>query len=722
MLLLHVTRGIAAGFALVCACGADAASLALTLARPLSASKATIVVGRIDETADLQKKAAIRYEVDLAQPLPPLQLEPGHWSLTVEGDEVWHQTQYVTVSGDTGAVLEVWPRAFVTGKIASVKPMPAEVLLRFEPATEKVAASGLSTCPVAEGVFRCAVPAGVLDLRVRSQGYIAHYFLGTRLAAAEIRDLGTLAFRPGQAITGRVTLPREFRDELQKVTVRAEPANTDSALLPLTAQAAKNGFFHIDGVTPGAWIVRARHPKNLYAEPVPLTVIAAADAQLARPMMLDRPRRIEVAVAPPQDPDGKRWHVEVMREIRPGFVEGYTQSSADTDGRFSATALPGTYSVAVNTAAGDEWHRQQVMVGAADVRLDLQMPSRVVKGTVTLAGKPLEANIHLSSDSAGVSVTSDAEGRFSAAIRSSDAREWTVRIKSEAPLVEREVVVPAPVGASELSIDLPGGTIHGSVVDEQGAPVPYPIIRINSPGSFSIGGTDTGTFDATGFEPGTYDVQASGGGRAESDLVSVTVPEDGEAEPLRLVVRKQKALRGFVVSDFGPVPGAEILVYSTDVPQAYVSFERTNAQGRFVAYLPPASREFDIFIAPPGFSYSMDHAEYRDSVARARVDQNGGTLIVRGRGLGPRGIEIVHSGAIMPAAAIARDGGGSVAEGEIILPRMEPGPYSACVVEERNRALFRATNGANGGRCVSGVLPPHGALTLDVGDGEVAAR
>jgi hypothetical protein len=476
-------------------------------------------------------------------------------------------------------------------------------------------------------------------------------------------------------------------------------------------------------VTPGAWIVRARHPKNLYAEPVPLTVIAAADAQLARPMMLDRPRRIDISIEPPADPEGNRWHVEIMREVRPGYVEGYTQSSAGTDGRFSATALPATYSVAVNTAAGDEWHRETVSVGATDVRLHLQLPSRVVQGIVTLAGKPLQAKLHLRSGSGSTSVHSDAEGRFAATIRSNDLREWTVQITSDAPVVDREVVVPVPAGASELSIHLPGGTIHGIVVDEAGAPVDHAILRIISSGSPGIGARADGTFDVTGFEPGNYEVQASGHSRAESDLVSVTVPEEGEAEPLRLVVKKQKALRGFVVSDFGPVPGAEILVYSTDVRQGYVSFERTNAQGRFVAYLPAASREFDIFIAPPGFSYSMDHAEYRDSVARARVDQTGGTITVRGKGKGPRGIEIVHSGAIMPAASIVRDGGGSATEGEYILPRMEPGPYSACVVEERNRALFRATNGASGGRCVSGVLPPHGALTLDVGGGsETAAR
>lgn len=715
-------RTVAAALAALWVWGAQAATVALTLARPVPASKAAISVGRIDDAADLQKKAAIRHDVDLAQPLPPLQLEPGHWSLTVEGDGVWHQTQYVTVTGDTGAVLDVWPRAFVAGRIAPLEPMPSEVLLRFEPAAEGAPPSGQATCPVAEGAFRCAVPAGALDLRVRAKGFIAHYVWGTRLPAAQTRDLGTLTFRPGQAITGRVLLPRELRDELQNVTVRAEPANTESALLPLAVQAQKNGFFHIDGVKPGAWMVRARHPKNVYAEPVPLTVIAGADAQLARPMALDRPRRVEIAIEPASDPNGERWHAQVMREVRPGHFDGYTQSSAGKDGRFSATVLPGTYAIAVSTAAGDEWHRESVVVGASDVLLHVPIESRVVKGVVTLSGKPLEAKLELSSGGASTSATSDAEGRFSATIRSSDAREWNVKIESEAPLVEREVVVSVPAGASELSIDLAGGRIHGSVVDEEGAPVANPIIRIRSPGSFNIAGTQDGMFDATGFEPGTYELHASGPMRAESDVAVVTIPEEGEIEPLQLVVKKQKILRGFVVSDFGPVPGAEVMVISSDVPQAYAPVQRTNAQGRFVAYLPPASREFDIFIAPPGFSYSMDHAEYRDSVARARVDQTGGTITVRGPAAGQRGIEIVHSGAIMPVAAIARDAGGRAAGGEFILPRMEPGPYAACVVEERNRTLFRATNGASGGRCVSGVLPPHGTLTLDVSRSEVAAR
>lgn len=66
--------------------------------------------------------------------------------------------------------------------------------------------------------------------------------------------------------------------------------------------------------------------------------------------------------------------------------------------------------------------------------------------------------------------------------------------------------------------------------------------------------------------------------------------------------------------------------------------------------------------------------------------------------------------------------GAVLGDGEITLPLMEPGPYRACIVPEEERAQFRATNGAAGGRCVSGILPPHGSLTLDVSRIRVAER
>src|SRR6185436_746907 len=294
----------AAAVALVLSlCGSlEAATVSLTLRRAVEAKSATLLLRRIDAVEDLHRPPAQPRIVDLKEPLPPIELEAGHWSVAVQGESLWHAPQYFTVDGDTAVSLDIWPAANVEGKVATTAKSPAEITIRFETASP-AAVQGEVKCPLEHGAFRCALPAAALDVRLRARGFIAHYIHDLQLAPAETRDLGTLAFREGQSITGRVELPRELRGEAGKVIVRAEPSATmdgerplvrGGSLLPLTAILGKNGFFHIDGVAPGAWIVRARHPKQLHAAPVSLTVLGGADAHIVAPLRLDRPRPIEV--------------------------------------------------------------------------------------------------------------------------------------------------------------------------------------------------------------------------------------------------------------------------------------------------------------------------------------------------------------------------------------------------------------------------------------------
>jgi hypothetical protein len=97
------------------------------------------------------------------------------------------------------------------------------------------------------------------------------------------------------------------------------------------------------------------------------------------------------------------------------------------------------------------------------------------------------------------------------------------------------------------------------------------------------------------------------------------------------------------------------------------------------------------------------------------VDHRGGALNLRGKGTA-HVATLVQDGAIIDAALLAFQAGGltnTTSDGwSVMVPFVEPGPYSLCSVPAANRAAFRLSNGAVGGRCTSGHLPPGGTLSL----------
>lgn len=665
--------------ALVAASTVNAATITFTPAREVVSPAATIALRRIDSATDFNKPPVIERAIDLAN-ATAIDLAPGHWSVQISGEGVWHAEQFFTVPNDTDVMLGVWPAATIRGTLVA-KAQPATVLMQFESTSLGGPSSHEKACVVEGASFRCEVPRARLHLRVRAPGHIAQYFFDVKPP----RDLGKLTLREGHSITGRVTLPRELRDRVSEVTIRAEGAT------PIVTKAEKNGTFHIDGVPPGDWTLRASHPESLFSLPVRISMRAGFDAALPAPLALERPRRIRVNVQPSLGPDGKPWRVEVDRRISRSRLDPLTQSNARVDGTWESGPLaPAEYVLTVNTSGGDAWHYENVVLGADDATITLALETRSVRGTVTVGRKPIAATLTFEGEHTQTKVTSADDGTF-AIVLPSKADEWDVHIESDNPLLER-TLKDVQVRDGEVSIDLPNVILRGEVVDEEGAPVPYAIVRVLKIEGHLIDPTanEGGTFAIAGLPPGPNELQALGSEYTESDPVPVDIPEEGEAAPVRLILRKPRFVRGRVMSPFGPVPNAEVIVRATDVAMPLAPVLTTDAAGGFLGRIPRNAREFDIFVAPPGFSYTMDHVVWRDSILYVRTDNTGGTIELHGG----ENVQLMHGGATTTARGILGTWSGSASS----LPLMEPGPYTAC----------------SGTRCVSGVLPPHGTLTLDL--------
>jgi hypothetical protein len=656
-----------------------------------------------------------------------LDLEPGTWRLDVENPELWHAAQSFTTGPDrnTEISVPVWPRSTLTGAIThEASAEPAEILVRFEPATAAHSGpSGETRCPLVQRKFRCSMPAGTYSLRIRPRGYIAHYRAELELDAEKTQDLGTLELREGQSITGRIQLPARSEGELRDVVITANPkGTTGQRLLAVESRPEKNGFFHLDGLAPGAYVVGAALRRALYAEPVEVVIRGGSEAELIRPLLLAPPRKIELAITPPVAFDGTRWHVKLFAEVNGTQLEEVSESNASGAGVWSSAPLrPGLYRLTIATLRGEEWHREAVLLGTNDYNAIVALSRTDFPGTLSLGERPLQASLTFSGSSGFTAQTeSDAEGRFRVMLPASKEEHLKATIASEVPPVQRRLVVQIPAEGQSIDIALPDSILMGEVVDAAGVPVGDALVTVagdvSQEGIQQVTTAGDGKFAMHGLSPGVYTLVAAGL-LSESEPVTAELRSDETPEPIRLTVREAAMLRGRVVSPLGPVPGASVHARAINVPHTITHTRRTDAGGGFTVALPPGARTFEVLVAAQGFAFVIAGGAISDRPFTVGVDQRGGTLVIRAAR--DHDAYIVHNGATIPAVAVDRHWpvqSQSLADGshERVLPMMEPGSYSACIVEPSQQDRFRATAGATGGRCLTGFLPPFGSLTLDL--------
>jgi hypothetical protein len=716
--------------------GEPAGRVTLTInAHGAGAAAAAVVLSRIG-TADGQAvHVIVPGEAEKLVELPA-----GSWALDVENPSLWHVRQhlYVPPAGKVEMTIDVWPRSELAGTVVpTAKGMPQAVIVRFESASPRqppvlsdAPFAGELRCPIAENAFRCAIPTGTFNLRLRPKGFIAQYRTQVAFVAGQTQNLGAFAFREGQSITGGLELPAKFDADVRDVIVTAAPAVAAAAapsavagatLLPLSAKGEKNGFFHIDGVPAGAYVVRAAYKRALYSDAVEVEVRAAREAELIEPLRLNVPHRIEATLLPPLTPAREPWHVRLSRYVGERQLDPITESNADTDGDWESAPLPpGRYSLSIGTVEGDVWSDEPIVLEASDHHSVVTLVRSGLHGSVTLGDQPLQAALTFTNSSGlNVRAQSNEQGRFSLNIAQSKDRTLTVRIDAEQPIVRRRIQVEAPADAErDVTIRLPASVLLGNVIDAHGLPADDADVYITGGGAGeAMVQTRTaadGSFAIHALSAGKYSLVASSF-LMESTPVEVELRSDETPDPVGLVLRPMSRLRGRVVSPAGGVPGASIQAWAVDVEQRMAATRTTDANGDFDVAVPPGARTFEVTIAPPGFSYVITSAALSDRPTVIGVDQRGGTL--RLHAPAQETPYIVHNGATTPANAVAyswpvRTEASGDGTRELVMPMMEPGSYSACLVASLSE--FRKSGGNTGGRCVSGFLAPLGSLTLDL--------
>lgn len=713
----------------------------VTLRRPDSAVEAPTKTIRVPGTATFEVEGGAGWTASVAA--------PGFWS-----------RPGVVVPTGPETHLELWPAGRVEGELAAAPGMivPESLTARFEavPGASTPLPRASVVCPVLQRRFRCDVPAGLLDLRLRARGFISQYRWGVKVPARRALDVGVLDLRPGASLVGWVQVPGREKAEDCRVELRPQAAGsasspTDEARHGRIRQAAvsSRGFFELDGMAPGSYRLTVQHPHLATATVGPLGVLFGSETEVD-PIRLQPPIRLEAHLHPATDPYGSRWTVDLLREgAAPGSSESVATSTASAEGVWRAPGLsPGHYFLRVAGSHNARWAYQalEAVPGMAPVEVDL--PVVQVEGEVRLGKEPLEALIWFGGQNGArrIAARSQVDGRFSVALPPQQA-PWYVEIYNQpravtARFFDVDVRKSADQPVARVRFELPDTLVKGRVVDENEQPVPGAFVDafgsagpLDQAKSRSAGekAAVPGEFEFRGLRPGTWRLMAdAAGGTAGlvSDPRSVELTAGRAEEDLRLVLRRRIELSGEIVDPSGqPVAGADVEGLPELASGPYIGWQphaTTDSAGTFTLQLPDSTTAVELTLLAPGFAVRQLRVDPRNTEPLVlTVEQVAGTLVL----LYPEAPEkgdpspvvrrlrttLFHDYRIpidLANWAYLQGVAESVPE-RFVVPMLEPGHYVAC------RAAGDAPLGAEvaaalAGSCASGDLTPQGELVLQL--------
>jgi hypothetical protein len=570
---------------------------------------------------------------------------------------------------------------------------------------------GAVECPVKDGAFRCEIPAGGLDLRMKARGHVAQYRWNATLPRGGRLDVGTLQLRTGAAVTGRVQATEKGAKVAPVVTLvpqaqeMASAATAKTKQLSLPAVVNERGFFHADGVPPGTYTVIAEQ-KGFVAARASVKVIENVESELIQPIVLERPHHTDVAVSPPFDADNHPWRVTLL-DIGPFAPrEGRTfHASYVSPGLYRFSGLSsGEYQISVENGAGEAFHAQAVEIDGSPNVIPISLSIVPVTGRLLLGDKPLSASLWFGGRHRAVSLqmNSDEDGRFRGVLP--HAGPWRVEIASENPRVERALeavdVRKRDGGTAALEIVLPATALHITCVDAGGAPVERAVVEAKiADSSVQFFADASGSVDAQGLPPGPVLLRGSARGTLNSEDTNVSLTA-GQTQSVELVLRDSIVVKGIVTGPSGGVAGATVLLWPASQLTPTVRPDTTRADGGFSVRVPPSTTAVNIVVLSPGFALHTERAEVSAArEVRVALTQQGGTLSVehpseRQPVLARNGVPLFYPLLVQ----WARLHGQKSSASSLVLQDMEPGMYDICAAPARN--------------CSGGVLAALGSLTL----------
>lgn len=481
------------------------------------------------------------------------------WTLRVSAKGYWSESVQIPPGPlrTDPVTAELWPAEAVSGRVVlrAKGQTPSEVLFRFqrhpvtpEPASELV---GAITCPVRDGTWSCEAPTGLLDFSVRVSRHVSHYFWGQRLDKGRAIFLGRMEFLPGASLVGRLMIA-DKEATVEKARVSLHPVSprggavTGHTLAPIAVGVNPRGFFHFGSIAPGSYSVVASYPGFVNATENVL-ILDGAEAPLRKPLTLEKPRKLSFIVSPAKDPTGLPWDVELIEIDSSGVANRLGSGPTGIDGSwtYERGVASRSYMLRVRASNLDLWHGDTTPFvldpGDPPHRVEIQMET--VRGTVSLAKRPVRANLTFGTETGPLSIhlRSSEDGAFQGLVP--HLGHWRVSVVSEVPPIRRIVEIDVSGSGTETAnadIALPQDSLEGEIVGPEGTAIAKALLHVRRRmvQESVAHRVEGGTFSLSGLSDGDYELDAEAPGM-ESDTQSVTL-HDGTPDPpfVRLEVRR----------------------------------------------------------------------------------------------------------------------------------------------------------------------------------------
>ena len=537
------------------------------------------------------------------------------WEIRIDGSGCW-ASPIIVAAGNEGETKTsfVWPSATIDGDFAVPKGIeaPKEFHVTVQTDASHNAVSSIAEtpldCTLETRHWRCSLPATAVDVRFAAEGFVPRYLWGLHAAPGE-KKIVDVPLTRGASVSGRVALADrkaplgDIAIELRPTGFVATPADERRITTRTrTVKINSRGFFQFSAVGEGIYDVVAT--KKGWSPATRQVRVGGARESDAGVLLLPPLARAEVIIDPPLDPKGGRWRVVLNRDAIPmrppaAVAEG-PATAAGTWTRDGIEA--GKYRLELYDGDGAAYEHLLVSVQPNGPPLRLQMDAIVVRGMVRAGHEPLPATLHFVNrrGPGDLTLVSREDGTFAGTFPA--AGKYDIEITpetSEQHLRTQVEVEPSSEGVVHLDIDLPGGVIHGNVVDESGAPATgvVQLYHRNGGRATSVSTAGDGTFRLIAVQPGDAVLNARSRSVGDSGPVPYRVSEDS-AEPVTLTLHPRRTVTMWIAAPSGqPIAGA-VIRFSN---RFYWHEEVTGPGGDATFSVPRGIDTIDVIIAAAGF-------------------------------------------------------------------------------------------------------------------------
>jgi hypothetical protein len=603
------------------------------------------------------------------------------------------------------------------------------------------------SAPLRDGELLCEVPAGRVDLRLQGTALIPEYRWSVAVKAGETRSLDVKLER-GAAISGWV---RTLQEEIptHSVLVSLAPESVGSfryAVRPLRtisleATTRPWGFFRFPGVKPGRYVVRASEPGLPTAHSGPIVIEGDRSFEVPEPLWVTPPVGLDITVHPATAPDRRPWSFMLQPDRRMDEGEAWRPltGTASRLGRWQIRGLtPGDYWLAVGLAEDHVWQKQKVSLLLGTKSVNVQVPLIPVRGRLTWRGSPLTAALDFNNERGSALFHSDSEGQFQGFLP--DEGPWQIGVSGSRELqfnlnLQGPVRVAKGAPFASLDIRIPDTALPLEVVDERGRSLPRSTVNVLGRIRNQATADEFGKLTLVGLNSGPQCLLAAQGDPLRlSERTPVVLREGNELPPFRLVVPDKLGISGRILPRLGFASGAQVLAWPTlsgaEIPAELLG---TSEDGWFGLTLPPGTRKASFVVLPPGSALRILDADVaRVRVLEIHVDTPGGTLVLdlpeqdlkdpkdgkKALDLDPCDPRASRLDALTMPRLLRRWAdlqGTPQTPGRLVVPNVEPGPYTLCATD-KSPVLLRGDPPEGDPRCVGGVLEAAGELALKLPD------